>query len=67
MSQEQYDSKGAAGDVIGMHINYTGSDSGVSNGDGTSDADRYVPLPLLKGEDGTRWYARTTHIPATTS
>lgn len=63
MSQEQYDSKGAAGDVIGMHINYTGSDSGVNNGDGTSDADRYVPLPLLKGADGKQMVCQNNAYP----
>lgn len=46
-----------------MHINYTGSDSGVNNGDGTSDADRYVPLPLLKGADGKQMVCQNNAYP----
>lgn len=63
MSQEQYDAKGSTGDIIGMHINYSGGNSGVDNGDGSSDADRYVPLPLLKGPDGTQMTCQNNAYP----
>lgn len=54
MSVDQYDSRGAAGDVIGAMINYNGTGCGVDNGDGTSGSDRYLPVPVLKGTDGTQ-------------
>lgn len=63
MSQEQYDAKGSTGDVIGMHINYSGGNCGVDNGDGSSDTDRYVPLPLLKGPDGTQMTCQNNAYP----
>lgn len=63
MSSEQYDSRGAVGDVIGMHINYSGNNCSVDNGDGTSDADRYVPLPLLKGADGVQMTCQNNAYP----
>ncbi|WP_243005119.1 hypothetical protein [Hungatella effluvii] len=52
ISEEQYAARGAAGDVIGLMANYSGTDSSVDNG--SVGHDRYRPLPVLKGPDGTQ-------------
>lgn len=58
ISDEQYSARGAAGDVIGVMANYSGSDSSVDNG--SVGNDRYLPLPVLKGKDGTQMVGLNT-------
>lgn len=50
LSTEQYASRGAGGDVIGVMAGYKGTDCSVDNG--AAGEDRYHALPLLKGKDG---------------
>lgn len=50
MSDEQYSSRGASGDILGVKASYSGSDNSVD--DGEVGKERYNPLPPLKGRDG---------------
>lgn len=52
MGQDQYDSRGASGDVIGVMAGYNNQQCAVENG--SVEDPRYMPLPLLKGPDGTQ-------------
>lgn len=49
LSEEQYSSRGAAGDVIGVFAGY-----GPQNGAGVQNSDDYRALPILKQEDGSQ-------------
>lgn len=49
LSTEQYQTRGASGDIIGVMAGYRGSECSVENGE--PGVDRYHPLPLLKGKD----------------
>ena len=49
LSEEQYSSRGAAGDVIGVFAGY-----GPQNGAGVQNSDDYRALPILKQADGSQ-------------
>lgn len=48
LSQDQYASRGAAGDTLGVVAGYRSDEAGVIN------PDDYRAIPVLKGEDGTQ-------------